>query len=90
MSSDRGLGQGRVIAARSNWNVERLPAGKRLISDNEIAGQILTTPRHRQQNVILGPINHARRQPQIGVNRSEVSSQESRWACVRELYRKPV
>ena len=90
MSCDRGLGQIRIVAARPDRNVERLPASKRFIPDDEIAGQVLTTPRHRQQNVMIGPIHQARRQPQIGVHRRKVSSEESGWTCVRELDRKPV
>ena len=90
MSCDRGLGQIRIIATRPDRNVERLPASKRLVSNDEIPGQVLTTPRHRQQNVMIGPIDQARRQAQIGVSRRKVVSEESGWTRVRDLYRKAV
>jgi len=54
MSCNRGLGQFRIVAARPDRHVERLPARERLIPNNEIAGQVLTAPRHRQQNVMVG------------------------------------
>ena len=90
MSRDRGCCEFRVVIPRLHNILERLPAGKRFIADDEIASQILTTPRHRDQNVVIGPISQARRKPEIGVSRSKVSSQESRRARIGDLYRETV
>ena len=90
MSRDRGLGHSGVVGTRRDRNVERLPSSKRLISNDEIAGKVFSAPRHRQQSVMIGPIDQARRQPQIRVSRREVVSEESGWTRVRDLYRKAV
>ena len=89
-SCDRRLGEFRVINAGSDNVFECLPPGKRLITNDEIAGQILTPPRRRDQNVVIGPISQARRQPEIDVHRGEVPSEESGRSGVCERCRQPV
>lgn len=77
MSRDRGVCQFRVVTTGLTNTLEGLPPGKRFITSEEIARQVLTTPRHREQNVVIGPIGQTRRQPEIGVPRGKVPSQES-------------
>ena len=90
VSCDGGLSESRIIATRPRRDVERLPAGKRFIPNNEIARQILTAPGHRNQNVMIRPIGEARGQPQIRMIRGDVSSQETRWPRVCQFCRQSV
>ena len=74
VSGDRCLRESRMIVTRHRRDVERLPAGKRFIPNNEIARYILTAPGHRGQNVMIRPIGETRGQPQIKMTRGEKRS----------------
>ncbi len=90
MTGDGGVSQCRVVIAGCRDTVQRLPPREGFFADDEVPGQVLSSTRHRDQDVLIGPIGQSRRQPKVGMHPGEVSPQKPGGSSVHELNRKTV